>query len=100
MYFQPPFCARCLYNCIAPPNVTPGLVLQAPSRVPKNQPVMEVVCIIGERVYHAPGSECHRKLEGEKNVLTLTDGQAHEVGMEPCGYCLRPKDGAVEATRY
>lgn len=77
----------------------PAFVLQAPSSVPKNQPVMEVVCIIGERVYHAPGSECHRKLEGEKNVLTLTDGQAHEVGMEPCGYCLRPKDGAVEATR-
>ncbi|HLW37832.1 MAG TPA: hypothetical protein VKR99_05335 [Candidatus Eremiobacteraceae bacterium] len=50
---------------------------------------MEVVCIIGQRVYHAPGSECHRKLEGEGHVLTLTDGQAHEVGMEPCGYCIR-----------
>jgi hypothetical protein len=51
---------------------------------------MEVVCIIGERLYHAPGSECHRKLTQNNavTVLTLTEAQAHEVGMEPCGYCI------------
>jgi len=25
-------------------------------------------------------------------LLTLTEAQAHEVGMEPCGVCLRPND--------
>lgn len=49
---------------------------------------MEVVCIIGQRVYHASGSECHRQLAGQGDVLTLSEGQAHEVGMEPCGYCV------------
>lgn len=55
---------------------------------------MEVVCIIGERRYHAPGSECARKLaeSGGSSVLMLTAAQAHEVGMEPCGVCL-PADG-------
>jgi hypothetical protein len=56
---------------------------------------MEVVCVIGERLYHAPGSECHRKLvdAGAGQILTLTEAQAHEVGMEPCGYCVTPNEG-------
>jgi len=55
---------------------------------------MEVVCVIGERLYHAVGSECHRKLtlEHASAVLTLTEAQAHEVGMEPCGYCVVPNE--------
>ena len=53
---------------------------------------MEVVCVIGERLYHASGSECHRRLEGTATgpVLMLTEAQAHEVGMEPCGVCMPP----------
>lgn len=56
---------------------------------------MEVVCVIGERLYHAPGSECHRKLidANAGQILTLTEAQAHEVGMEPCGYCVTPNEG-------
>jgi len=49
---------------------------------------MDVVCIIGDRVYHAAGSACQRALEGRGTVLTLTEAQAHEVGMEPCGVCM------------
>lgn len=49
---------------------------------------MDVVCIIGDRVYHAPGSPCHKGLEGRGTVLALTEAQAHEVGMEPCGFCI------------
>lgn len=52
---------------------------------------MEVVAILGERLYHAAGSECHRKLteHSEAQVLTITAALAHEVGMEPCGVCMR-----------
>ena len=50
---------------------------------------MDVVCIIGDRVYHALGSPCSKGLEGRGTVLTLTEAQAHEVGMEPCGFCVR-----------
>jgi len=55
---------------------------------------MEMVCIIGERLYHASGSECHRKLteSGAGPVLVITEAQAHEVGMEPCGYCVTPNE--------
>lgn len=55
---------------------------------------MEVVCIIGERLYHAPGSECHKQLNpnGGGPLLTLTEAQAHEVGMEPCGVCMAPNE--------
>jgi len=55
---------------------------------------MEVVCVIGERLYHAPGGECHRKLieANAGQILTLTEAQAHEVGMEPCGYCVTPNE--------
>jgi hypothetical protein len=60
---------------------------------------MEVICIIGERVYHAPGSECHRRLEVQGNVLALTDGQAQEVGMEPCGFCLPNDAGEARSPR-
>ncbi len=49
---------------------------------------MDVVCILGERVYHAPGSQCHRELAERGPLLTLSEGQAQEVGMEPCGFCL------------
>lgn len=49
---------------------------------------MDVVCIIGERVYHALGSACHRELGGRGQLLALTEAQAHEVGMEPCGFCI------------
>jgi hypothetical protein len=49
---------------------------------------MDVVCIIGDRVYHAAGSTCQRALDGRGTVLTLTEAQAHEVGMEPCGVCI------------
>jgi len=61
---------------------------------------MDVVCIIGERVYHAVGSECHLRLEREKTgpLLTLTVAQALEVGMEPCGYCMAPTETADPAT--
>ncbi len=52
---------------------------------------MDVVCIIGDRVYHAAGSSCARDLEGREHVLALTEAQAHEVGMEPCGFCLGGK---------
>jgi hypothetical protein len=51
---------------------------------------MEVVAILGERLYHAAGSECHRKLtetDGER-LLTITAALAREVGMEPCGVCM------------
>ncbi|HEV2878960.1 MAG TPA: hypothetical protein VGW96_05190 [Candidatus Eremiobacteraceae bacterium] len=51
--------------------------------------IMDVVCIIGDRVYHAPGSPCHQQLEGRGTVLNLTEAQAHEVGIEPCGFCVR-----------
>ena len=53
---------------------------------------MEVVCIIGERLYHASGSDCHRRMTdgGAVTVLSLTEAQAHEVGMEPCGVCMPP----------
>jgi hypothetical protein len=55
---------------------------------------MEVVCIIGERLYHSAGSACHRKLSdsGAEPLLLLTEAQAHEVGMEPCGICMAPND--------
>jgi hypothetical protein len=55
---------------------------------------MEVICIIGERLYHAVGSECHRKLTAREGgpLLTLTEAQAHEVGMEPCGVCMAPNE--------
>jgi len=61
---------------------------------------MEVVCVIGERLYHAPGSECHLRLEREKTgpLLTLTVAQAVEVGMEPCGYCAAPTEKPSDAT--
>jgi hypothetical protein len=51
---------------------------------------MEVVAILGERLYHASGSECHRKLteSAGETVLTITAALAHEVGMEPCGVCM------------
>jgi hypothetical protein len=51
---------------------------------------MEVACIIGERLYHAAGSECHRKMSAATSgpLLLLTEAQAHEVGMEPCGVCM------------
>jgi hypothetical protein len=55
---------------------------------------MEIVCIIGERLYHSAGSDCHKKL-GESTtgpLLMLTEAQAHEVGMEPCGVCMAPND--------
>jgi hypothetical protein len=53
---------------------------------------MEVVCVIGERLYHASGSDCHRRLSETTSgpVLALTEAQAHEVGMEPCGVCMPP----------
>lgn len=50
--------------------------------------MVEVVCIIGDRVYHAQGSPCQRQLDGRGPILTLTAAQAHEVGMEPCGFCV------------
>jgi len=55
---------------------------------------MEVVCIIGERLYHSVGSECHKKLSesSASPLLTLTEAQAHEVGMEPCGMCMAPNE--------
>ncbi len=55
---------------------------------------MDVVCIIGERLYHAAGSECHRTMTQsvEDQLLMLTEAQAHEVGMEPCGVCMAPND--------
>ncbi|HME82928.1 MAG TPA: hypothetical protein VKF82_12765 [Candidatus Eremiobacteraceae bacterium] len=51
---------------------------------------MDVVAILGERLYHAAGTECHRKLteEAGERVLTITAALAHEVGMEPCGVCM------------
>ena len=50
---------------------------------------MEVVAILGERLYHAAGSECHRTLEKDgAQVLTITAALANEVGMEPCGVCM------------
>ncbi len=51
---------------------------------------MDVVCIIGDRVYHAPGSPCQRELDSRGQLLNLTEAQAHEVGMEPCGFCMAP----------
>ena len=55
---------------------------------------MDVVCIIGERLYHSAGSDCHRKLTESNGgaLLTLTEAQAHEVGMEPCGVCMAPNE--------
>jgi hypothetical protein len=55
---------------------------------------MEIVCKIGDRLYHRAGSECHRKLEKDETgpLLNLTAAQAHEVGMEPCGVCLADLD--------
>lgn len=51
---------------------------------------MDVVCVIGERLYHRSGSECHARLEAQATgpLLAITDAQAHENGMEPCGFCL------------
>jgi hypothetical protein len=51
---------------------------------------MEVVAILGERLYHAAGSECHRKLTetAGDQLLTITAALAREVGMEPCGVCM------------
>jgi len=51
---------------------------------------MEVVAILGERLYHASGSECHRKLTetAGDTLLTITAALAREVGMEPCGVCM------------
>lgn len=52
---------------------------------------VDIVCLIGDRLYHAPGSPCHRALEAQSHgasVLTLTDAMAYENGMEPCGACL------------
>ncbi len=57
---------------------------------------MDVVCIIGDRVYHAPGGVCHKQLEGRGTVLNLTEAQAHEVGMEPCGFCVGTSDESVK----
>jgi hypothetical protein len=57
---------------------------------------MDVVCIIGDRVYHAPGSGCQRELEARGQLLSLTEAQAHEVGMEPCGFCIGDK--SIEST--
>ncbi len=56
---------------------------------------MDVVCIIGDRVYHAPGSTCHRQLDAASTILTLTEAQAHEVGMEPCGVCITASQETV-----
>ena len=53
-----------------------------------NRQHMDVVCIIGDRVYHAVGSSCQHDLDGRGTILTLSEAQAHEVGMEPCGFCL------------
>jgi hypothetical protein len=55
---------------------------------------MEIVCIIGERLYHLAGSDCHKKLSESTTgpLLTLSEAQAHEVGMEPCGVCMAPND--------
>lgn len=54
---------------------------------------MDVVCIIGERLYHASGSDCHRALvESGGAILSITEAQAHEVGMEPCGVCMKPNE--------
>lgn len=50
---------------------------------------MDVAAILGERLYHAAGSECHRRLEGgSAQVLVIPAAMAHEVGMEPCGVCM------------
>jgi hypothetical protein len=49
---------------------------------------MDVVCIIGDRVFHAAASACARDLDKRGQVLNLTEAQAHEVGMEPCGFCI------------
>jgi hypothetical protein len=62
---------------------------------------MEVVAILGERLYHAAGSECHRQLSaaaGDK-VLTITAALAHEVGMEPCGVCMSGAEEPRPITR-
>ena len=56
---------------------------------------MDVVCIIGDRVYHAAGGTCQKQLAGRGTVLTLTEAQAHEVGMEPCGFCVGTSDETV-----
>ena len=54
---------------------------------------MEVVCVIGERLYHASGSACHQALVASGGaILAITEAQAHEVGMEPCGLCMKPND--------
>ncbi|MDQ2816752.1 MAG: hypothetical protein M3T49_00895 [Candidatus Eremiobacteraeota bacterium] len=56
---------------------------------------MDIVCLIGDRLYHASGSACHRALEAASQgapVLTLTDAMAYENGMEPCGACLGDRD--------
>jgi len=52
---------------------------------------VDVVAVLGERLYHAAGSECHRKLSEEagERLMTITAAMAHEVGMEPCGICMR-----------
>ena len=57
---------------------------------------MDVVCIIGDRIYHATGSSCQRSLEGRGTILTLSEAQAHEGGMEPCGFCVRSSDEQVK----
>jgi hypothetical protein len=58
---------------------------------------MDVVCVIGDRVYHAAGSACAKGLDQRGTVLVLTEAQAHEVGMEPCGFCMT--DPAEESRR-
>ena len=62
---------------------------------------MDVIAAIGERIYHAAGSACHQRLmEEEKGpLLSLTAAQAHEVGMEPCGFCFAPSEGRQEPTK-
>jgi hypothetical protein len=57
---------------------------------------MDVVCVIGDRVYHAPGGPCQRDLDARDNLLTLTEAQAHEVGMEPCGFCIGASQESVK----
>ena len=62
---------------------------------------MEVVAVLGERLYHAAGTDCHRKLteqHGDK-ILTITAALAHEVGMEPCGVCMRDYEGKRPSTK-
>lgn len=74
---------------------------KAGSAAAREDPLMDVVCVIGQRQYHAVNSECHRRLEKEGGgpLLTLTAAQAHEVGMEPCGFCMAPHEGTERKDR-